>query len=113
MEKERELKIVALMIGLYCKKKHGGRGGTLCPECTELFEYVKSRREKCPWGDGKPFCSNCRVHCYKKEMRERISAVMRFSGPRMALYHPVIAFRHLAETKKQKNTLEKETKMKA
>jgi hypothetical protein len=28
-------------------------------------------------------------------MREKIKEVMRFSGPRMLLYHPLDAFRHL------------------
>ena len=26
----------------------------------------------------KTFCSNCRVHCYRSEMREEIRKVMRF-----------------------------------
>ena len=34
----------------------------------------------------KTFCSNCKVHCYKPEMRKKIRAVMRFSGPRMIFY---------------------------
>ena len=28
----------------------------------------------------KTFCANCKVHCYKPEMREQIRKVMRFSG---------------------------------
>ncbi len=39
----------------------------------------------------KTFCANCKVHCYKPQMREQIRQVMRFSGPRMLLYHPVLA----------------------
>ena len=35
-------------------------------------------------------------------MRERIRQVMRWSGPRMLFHHPVLAVRHLAETRKQK-----------
>ena len=30
----------------------------------------------------KTFCSNCTVHCYRPEMRERIRTVMRYAGPR-------------------------------
>ncbi len=56
----------------------------------------------------KTFCSNCRVHCYKPEMRERIRQVMRFSGPRMLFVHPVQAVRHVIETKKEKRRLERE-----
>lgn len=35
---------------------------------------------------------------------------MRFSGPKMVFYHPVIAFSHLAETKRQKRKLKKQRK---
>ena len=56
----------------------------------------------------KTFCSNCRVHCYKLEMRERIRKVMRFSGPRMLLYHPIMAIRHVIESRKEKRRLEME-----
>lgn len=52
----------------------------------------------------KTFCSNCKVHCYKADMREKICAVMRFSGPRMIFYHPIAAMRHLLETKKEKHS---------
>ncbi len=31
-------------------------------------------------GTEKTFCANCKVHCYKPEMREKIRAVMRFFG---------------------------------
>lgn len=50
----------------------------------------------------KTFCSNCRVHCYRPDMRAEIREVMRFSGPRMMLHHPVMAVRHLLEMMKEK-----------
>ena len=109
MKIQKETEVVTLMIGLYCKRKHHGSGG-LCAVCSELLEYVKLRRSKCPWGDNKPFCSNCRIHCYQPQMRQRIKDVMRFSGPRMLLYHPVIAIRHLMETQRQKKKMKKEGK---
>ena len=40
-------------------------------------------------------------------MREKIRAVMRFSGPRMLLYHPVLAVRHLIEQQREKKEVEK------
>ena len=52
----------------------------------------------------KTFCSNCRVHCYRSEMREEIRKVMRFSGPRMIFYHPA-AIRHVIETQKERRRL--------
>lgn len=54
----------------------------------------------------KTLCSNCKVHCYKPEMREKIRAVMRFSGPRMMFRHPVTAVCHVLEVKKEKKRLE-------
>ena len=104
---EREKKVVALMIRLYCRKQHGGKA-ELCSECKTLTEYAELRSDKCPFMENKTFCSNCRVHCYKPDMREKIREVMRFSGPRMILYHPIMAIRHVIESKREKRRLENE-----
>ena len=106
-KRQREKRMVREMIALYCRRNHGTRG-ELCPQCRELADYAALRSEKCPFMKTKTFCSNCRVHCYKPEMRERIRQVMRFSGPRMLLVHPVQAVRHVIETKKEKRRLERE-----
>lgn len=106
-KREREKRTVALMIQLYCRKNHGTKKN-LCPECKALSQYAMQRSDKCPFMETKTFCSNCRVHCYKPEMREKIREVMRFSGPRMILHHPVMAVRHVIESKKEKKRLEKE-----
>ena len=107
-KRQREKETVSFMIRLYCKKKHGTKKG-LCPECAALDEYARMRSDKCPFMESKTFCSNCKVHCYKPEMREKIREVMRFSGPRMLFYHPVMAIRHVVESVKEKKRLEKET----
>ena len=104
---EREKRTVSLMIRIYCKKKHGTRKG-LCPECEALDAYARMRSDKCPFMETKTFCSNCKVHCYKADMREKIRAVMRFSGPRMIFSHPIMAIRHVIESKKEKRRLEKD-----
>lgn len=104
-KREKEKQTVELMITLYCKKNHRTKNG-LCSECNKLNEYAKMRSDKCPFMETKTFCSNCRVHCYKTDMREKIREVMRFSGPRMIFYHPVTATRHLIETKKEKKCME-------
>lgn len=104
-KREREKETVSLMIAIYCRKKHGSQG--LCPECAELDAYARLCSDKCPFIETKIFCSNCHVHCYKKDMREKIRAVMRFSGPRMIFHHPIMAIRHVIETKKEKIRLEK------
>lgn len=103
-KRKREKELVSQMIALYCKKKHGGK--TLCSQCAQLAEYAAQRSDKCPFMETKTFCSNCKVHCYKPEMREKIREVMRFSGPRMIFHHPITAMRHVIETKKEKKRLE-------
>ena len=106
-KREQEKLTVALMIRLYCKKNHGMQSG-ICPDCQELHDYAMLRSDKCPFMETKTFCSNCKVHCYKVDMRDKIRTVMRFSGPRMIFYHPVMAVRHVMESKKEKRRLEKE-----
>ena len=105
MKYNKETEIVQLMIELYCHKKHNTEKGDLCQDCQQLLEYAKFRRSKCPWGDDKPFCTNCPIHFYKAEMRQKIKDVMRFSGPRMMFHHPIVAIRHLVESKKQRRKL--------
>lgn len=104
-KREREKVIVSQMIKLYCRKQHHS-GKVLCTECARLEAYARERSDKCPFMETKTFCSNCRVHCYKPEMREKIREVMRFSGPRMIFSHPITAIRHVIETKKEKKRLE-------
>ena len=105
IKREREKIMVSQMIALYCRNKHGKSQG-LCPDCAALDSYARERSDKCPFMETKTFCSNCKVHCCKPEMREKIRAVMRFSGPRMMFHHPVMAVRHVLETKKEKMRLE-------
>ncbi len=105
--REREKRMVSLMISLYCHKNHGVHG-EICSDCRELRDYAMLRSDQCPFMETKTFCSNCKVHCYKAEMREKIREVMRFSGPRMLLYHPLMAICHRIESNKEKKGLERE-----
>ena len=76
-----------------CQVGHGGPG--LCGDCRELLEYSLARLDHCKFGNAKTKCHKCPVHCYRPDMREKIRTVMRFSGPRMLLYHPLEALRYL------------------
>ena len=105
LKREQEKEVVSLMIGLYCKKKHKTKV-LLFNECKKLDDYAKLRSDRCPFMETKTFCSNCKVHCYKPEMREKIREVMRFSGPRMIFHHPYLAIKHVIESKKEKKRLE-------
>ena len=101
-KRAREKHVVAEMITLYCRDHH--KGGKLpCPDCAALITYAHMRSDKCPFMETKTFCSNCTVHCYKPDMRERIRAVMRYSGPRMLKTHPVMAISHLIESQLEKH----------
>ena len=90
---EEEKTVVEQMIRLYCRKREGN--AQLCPTCWKLLDYAHRRLDRCRYGEDKPTCKKCPIHCYKPEMKERIRMVMRWSGPRMMLYHPLAAIRHL------------------
>jgi hypothetical protein len=91
VRRAREVKTIDIMIAMYCRAHHGT---PLCDECTELSEYARRRTERCVFGDAKPTCANCLVHCYSHQMRERIRMVMRWSGPRMLVSHPILGIAH-------------------
>lgn len=88
-----ERRTVRLMIRLYCRRKEENR--RLCGGCRALAEYAEERLSRCRFGERKPTCRLCKVHCYRTDMRLKMKEVMRYSGPRMIFYHPVIAMRHL------------------
>lgn len=96
----REKAAISFMIHTYCKHHHGQ--APLCPECQELLDYAYQRIEGCPFKKTKTFCSACKVHCYQKDMREKIRIVMRFSGPHMLFHHPLMALHHLYIERKEK-----------
>lgn len=81
--RRREEKTLQAMVRIYCPAHHGGR--ELCEECRELLGYAHLRLDRCPFGEDKPTCLKCSVHCYRPEPRERVRPVMRFAGPPHAL----------------------------
>jgi len=84
------------MIGMYCRARHGGRVED-CAACRSLLAYAELKIDRCVFHDSKPACNECRVHGYSRETREEIRAVMRFSGPRMLLLHPVLGGLHIVD----------------
>lgn len=93
---EREKKTVNSMIALYCKAHHHPVDG-LCEDCNLLIAYSNTRLDRCKFGEEKPVCSKCPVHCYKKDRKEQIREVMRYAGPRMIVYQPRLAFLHMTD----------------
>lgn len=96
---EEEKRIVSIMIETYCIKKHASKD-TLCSDCQALLQYAHERLDKCAFGEQKPSCGKCDIHCYKPDMRKRIVSVMRFSGPRMLFSHPILTLKHLTSVLK-------------
>ena len=68
---KEEQQVVEQMVRLYCRKKEGHK--ELCPGCQELLQYATARLERCKHGENKPT----------------------WAGPRMILYHPVAAIKHI------------------
>ena len=92
---------VEKMIRIYCRSKHLPND-YLCDDCKVLNDYASQRLSRCTFGENKPTCEKCPIHCYKIAMKEQIQIVMRFAGPRMILYHPILAIRHLIKNKRKK-----------
>lgn len=96
---QKEKKTIGIMIRMFCCDHHGTGGHVLCPACEELLTYAKERLTRCPFGENKGACAKCEIHCYKPEMRKRVTEVMRYSGPRMLRKHPLLAIVHLLKAK--------------
>jgi hypothetical protein len=94
---QRERETIQKMLRLYCLKNHRPGGPGLCPECGQLETYAFERLQRCPFQERKSTCAKCAVHCYRRDMRERVRQMMRYAGPRMLLYHPVLAVLHLLD----------------
>ena len=101
---KQEYKTMKTMIRMYCKNVHDYDKG-LCQECSDLLKYAEERLINCKFGEKKPTCDACVIHCYKPEMREKIREVMRYAGPRMIYTHPIMGFRHLFKKLKKKENL--------
>ena len=81
-KRQKEKDLISLMIRFYCEK------------CAELEKYAHTRVDRCPHIETKTFCSKCKSHCYSKEMRARVKEVMRTTGPRLLLHHPILVIKH-------------------
>ena len=93
---QKEADTVRIMIDMYCKGNHSSNV-VFCKECEELATYAESRALNCKFGNKKPVCGKCKIHCYKPSMREEIKKVMRYSGPRMIIKHPVVLAKHAVD----------------
>ena len=102
---EREIKTVGIMIHMYCRHRH--QSDKPCGSCQELLDYARQRTLKCPFGEDKPVCAKCLIHCYNQEMRVKVKEVMKFSGPKMISVHPMLAIRHFMAARKEAPMIKK------
>ena len=49
-----EKKLLAEMMGLYCRKLHQTKD-SLCPGCADLLAYAQTRSDRCPYAQTKTF----------------------------------------------------------
>jgi hypothetical protein len=91
---DREFLTMTRMVGIYCADHHDGSANELCESCQGFLDYAQRRLDKCPYGEDKPTCANCPVHCYKPTQRAQAKAIMRYAGPRMLLRHPLLTIAH-------------------
>ena len=85
--------VISQMIRLYCK--HKLKLMEISTEHLELEAYAHKRLDGCKFGDNKPACKHCTIHCYRPDMRQKVREVMRWAAPRMILYNPIAAIKHL------------------
>ena len=90
---ENEKRVVLRMIELYCKHRLGLK--EVNEEYKQLGEYACKRLDYCRFGEKKSVCKKCPIHCYSPMMRQKIRDVMRWVGPRMLLFDPISAIRHI------------------
>lgn len=93
----REKVTIEKMLRIYCQDKHGDPKG-LCSSCQELYEYALQRLDWCKFQADKPTCGKCPIHCYRKDMRQQVQEVMRYSGPRIIFKHPIEAIYHILDS---------------
>ena len=94
----REHETLTCMTRIYCEQHHAGHpDAELCADCADLMRYAERRLAKCPYGEHKPTCAKCPIHCYKPAQREQAREIMRFAGPRMTWRHPVLSLFHLVD----------------
>ena len=96
----RELATIRAMMRIYCRDHHRTRRA-LCAECDDLMSYATRRLDRCVFGEDKPTCANCKVHCYSAAMRERVRTMMRYAGPRMIWRHPILAIFHVVDGRRE------------
>jgi hypothetical protein len=96
---KREYRTMECMVEIWCADRHqeAHAADGPCEECRKFLAYAARRLEKCPYGENKPTCAKCPIHCYKRAPREHAREIMRYAGPKMTYRHPWLALMHLVD----------------
>lgn len=95
---EREKQTIRRMIALYARR---------CPDAVAdpkhyqaLYAYALKRLDRCVFGEEKPACRRCPVHCYQPAKRDEMKSIMRWAGPAMLWCHPLLTIHHLIDDRR-------------
>lgn len=92
---QREKLTIQKMIALYQRKSPQALAEPAHYQA--LYDYAMKRLDKCAFGENKPACRQCPIHCYQPAKREEMKQIMRWAGPKMLWRHPVLTIRHLID----------------
>lgn len=96
-QQKSDIRLIGKFVEVYCDGKHAGierrtfllpeklGERRMCAECAGFMAYAVARRLNCPLEAEKPSCKHCRIHCYGKEQRDKVRAVMAYSGRKLML----------------------------
>lgn len=87
---QQEITLINVMIECYYRK-HGAENDVTREQ---MLAYAQRRLEVCRFGEAKPTCQHCPVHCYHPRYRTQMKIIMRYSGPRMLVSHPILTLKH-------------------
>lgn len=93
-----ELQTIEAMTALYCGHFHVENE---CHQCKQFIRYAEQKLDRCVYGEDKPACKHCPIHCYKPEQKNQAREIMRYAGPKMLFKHPMLAIRHLIKATKK------------
>ncbi|MCM2277030.1 MAG: nitrous oxide-stimulated promoter family protein [Oligoflexia bacterium] len=92
---EREMQTLEAMTRIYCRENHEQpNDSSCCARCSRFLDYARYRLEKCAFGEDKPTCARCPIHCYTADERAYAKQLMGRAGPRMLFRHPLLALLH-------------------
>ncbi|MBJ6798791.1 nitrous oxide-stimulated promoter family protein [Geomonas propionica] len=94
---DREKLTIRYMITLYCRA-NGHRASRLCSGCSDILNYAYAKIGACSYLPGKkPACGLCRSNCFDVNKRGQLAQIMRKTGLRMLMHHPLLTIAHLGD----------------